>query len=252
MKRLLVLLSLLFSSFTYADTINLHWLNADGSTYQNSTCVIDSDLILPATPPTKYGYTFTGWKMSNYYIPIEYLESTGTQYIDTGLFIDDTYGFSVTSQKSQTGNIDSVVIGVKGSGDSRWAYNPGKACYLSWNTPETISGVDLNKLHTISMNFLNDRKRIVDGESKLNITSILSSSVHEYSVCIFAVKWGTETPNYFFSGKIYSVKISKGSQIIRDFIPVLDNNGTPCMFDKVEGKFYYNAGTGQFIAGPTL
>ena len=75
MKLFLVLLSLLFSSFTYADTINLHWLNEDGSIYQNSTCVIDSDLILPATPPTKYGYTFTGWKIASY-VPVEYLEST--------------------------------------------------------------------------------------------------------------------------------------------------------------------------------
>ena len=28
--------------------------------------------------------------------------------------------------------------------------------------------------------------------------------------------------------------------------------GTPCLYDKVERKFYYNAGTGQFIAGPVI
>ena len=39
---------------------------------------------------------------------------------------------------------------------------------------------------------------------------------------------------------------------IRDFVPVLDMNGTPCMFDKVEQKFYYNQGTGDFIAGPVI
>ena len=71
MKRLLVLLSLLFSSFVYADTINLHWLNYDGTSYQDSTCVVDSDLILPATPPTRYGYTFTGWKMSGYILELK-------------------------------------------------------------------------------------------------------------------------------------------------------------------------------------
>lgn len=60
MKKFLVLLSLLFTGFVYADTINLHWKNYDGTTYQDSTCVVDSDLILPSTPPTRYGYTFTG------------------------------------------------------------------------------------------------------------------------------------------------------------------------------------------------
>ena len=73
----------------FADTINLHWLNYDGTTYQDSTCTVSSDLIIPSTPPTRYGYTFTGWKLSNY-IPIEYLESTGTQYIDTG-YIGNLY-----------------------------------------------------------------------------------------------------------------------------------------------------------------
>ena len=34
--------------------------------------------------------------------------------------------------------------------------------------------------------------------------------------------------------------------------PVLDKNGTPCMYDNVTDQFFYNAGTGQFIAGPVI
>ena len=39
---------------------------------------------------------------------------------------------------------------------------------------------------------------------------------------------------------------------IIDLIPVLDKDGIPCMYDLVEHKFYYNAGTGDFIAGPII
>ena len=48
--------------------------------------------------------------------------------------------------------------------------------------------------------------------------------------------------------KFYSIKIyDKETQIlVRDFIPVLDKEGTPCLYDKVEKKFYYNQGTGEF------
>ena len=34
--------------------------------------------------------------------------------------------------------------------------------------------------------------------------------------------------------------------------PVLDKNGIPCMYDKVTDQFFYNQGTGQFIAGPVV
>ena len=37
--------------------------------------------------------------------------------------------------------------------------------------------------------------------------------------------------------------------MIRDFIPV-SYNGTPGLWDKVEWKFYANAGSGSFTLGP--
>ena len=95
MKKLLLLIfGLLFTHVSMADTINLYWLNEDGTTYQNSTCTVGNDLEIPSIPPTKYGYTFTGWKLINY-IPIEYLESTGTQWIDTG------YAFLYSNHKTE-------------------------------------------------------------------------------------------------------------------------------------------------------
>jgi len=38
-------------------------------------------------------------------------------------------------------------------------------------------------------------------------------------------------------------------KVIRDFIPV-SYNGTPGLWDKVEWKFYANAGSGSFTLGP--
>ncbi|MBR5129783.1 MAG: hypothetical protein IKV03_00970 [Alphaproteobacteria bacterium] len=52
-----------------------------------------------------------------------------------------------------------------------------------------------------------------------------------------------------FAGKVYSVKLSIGGQLLRNFIPVLDPNGVPAMLDKVEEKLYYNQGSGQFKYG---
>lgn len=37
------------------------------------------------------------------------------------------------------------------------------------------------------------------------------------------------------------------NKLTRDLVPALDQTGTPCMFDKVSRKNFYNAGTGDFL-----
>ena len=53
------------------------------------------------------------------------------------------------------------------------------------------------------------------------------------------------------AGKIYYCKFWEGDNLIKDFIPV-SYNGTLGLFDKVELKFYPNAGTGTFTAGTVI
>ena len=59
MKRLIILLSLLFSSFAYADTINLDWY-VGNTLYDQTNCEIGGGVTLP-NEPTKFGYDFIGW-----------------------------------------------------------------------------------------------------------------------------------------------------------------------------------------------
>ncbi len=44
-------------------------------------------------------------------------------------------------------------------------------------------------------------------------------------------------------------KIYSNNKLVRDFIPVLDEDNKPCLYDKVEKKYYYNQGTGEFLYG---
>lgn len=60
MKKLLVVLLLMFANVSFAETINVNW-KVDNTTYTTSTCEAGGNLIIPQTPPTKYGYTFVGW-----------------------------------------------------------------------------------------------------------------------------------------------------------------------------------------------
>lgn len=55
--------------------------------------------------------------------------------------------------------------------------------------------------------------------------------------------------NYPTTAKIYSCKIYDNGVLMRDFWLCYDPDGVACLYDKVEKKYYYNAGTGEFIAG---
>ena len=49
--------------------------------------------------------------------------------------------------------------------------------------------------------------------------------------------------------RVYGAKISINNKIVQDYIPVLDKNGVPCLYKKIEGKYYYNQGTREFLYG---
>nr|MBQ0091342.1 InlB B-repeat-containing protein [Candidatus Enterousia merdequi] len=44
------------------NTININWKDAEGNTFETTTCEYDGSIITPTTAPTKKGYTFTGWR----------------------------------------------------------------------------------------------------------------------------------------------------------------------------------------------
>lgn len=61
-----------------------------------------------------------------------------------------------------------------------------------------------------------------------------------------------DSGNYPLNGKIYYLKITRNNKTIFNFIPCLDNNDVPCMYDSANKKTYYNSGSGSFIAGPII
>lgn len=252
MKRFLVsLFSLLLCVIAYADTINLHWLNHDGTNYTNTTCVVNSDLILPSTPPTRYGYTFTGWKITNY-TPLEYIESTETQWIDTGI-----------KQSLYTGNlIVNATFQYNVATANKWLMGVSATTYFMpllirggyFVSNIGTGGTDINTQAADT----NKHSMICDSVNKIitidGTQYAYTSNAANIAKNIYLFGLNNNGSAYGLANlKIYKTSFSTGDgNLIRDFIPVLDENNVPCMYDKVEDKFYYNQGTGQFVAGPIL
>jgi hypothetical protein len=80
MKKIFISICSIVVCTAHANTETIQWY-VDGNLYDTTTCQSGGNIILP-TAPIKRGYTFAGWQS---YTPIEYIESTGGQYIDTGV-----------------------------------------------------------------------------------------------------------------------------------------------------------------------
>ena len=182
---------------------------------------------------------------------LEYLESTGTQYIDTGIKALSTVG--VTMKVASIDGGENAFLGAwEGSngilfGQTNWWDNgtefaiATKSTWLHANvsyTPDFHTFVydPINKTGTIDGNDIIDFVTNSTGLNK-NIT-IYKNSVGG----IRAV-----------GCRVASCKIYDNGVLVRDFIPVRSNiDGTLGLFDVVEQKFYTNAGTDEFVGGPAI
>ena len=84
---------------------------------------------------------------------------------------------------------------------------------------------------------------LTTGESRSGTP--LTANTWEHSLCFF----GCDTGNDKWYGdkgiKFYYLKIYEGENLVKDFIPVLDTNNNPCMYEKIGKTFHYNTGEGE-------
>ena len=189
------------------------------------------------------------------YIELEYIESTGTQYIDTGIsayqtMFESEYQLSTLYPST---NDNGYVAGVWNPDNNRYypsaLYNYGHQLIAGDRNNNTIQlgPADVNK-HKIIYNDTNN-KVLFDNVEKGTISDLTTQT--DRNIYLFALNGSTGSQQYLV-GKIYYVKIwDKGTNtLIRDFIPVKrKSDGEICMYDKVTEEFYTNAGTGTFIGG---
>ena len=237
MRKIMFLLFGLFVSSANAEAINVNWI-VDGETYDTTTCNAGDDLILPS-PPTKYGYTFQGWAL---YTPIEYLESTGTQWIDTEIQGPVRWVGSAQASRNTTRSQVVLMGNVSGAAGTFVGSVADKNKWTTWGTDDT--GYPITSAQVFDLTWTNTGVSGTIGVTNIN---------HDYTQGLLGTwKICSSNSSYPFAGKLYYFKAYQNGVVVRDFIPVLDQDGVPCMFDKVSSLFFYSVGTGGFIAGPVI
>ena len=198
------------------------------------------------------------WQRKKYKKELSYLESTGTQYIDTGKFAPlntDIYVRFQINDTTQSASNNGAIFG----GRSAQTSNTCTLFYLASTNPQYFrfdrsSQITIGKPDQININnqliyefsYINNIATLKNSTENQEISTNIAtpSTFTTNSLSLFAVSGGT-----VFKGKIFEWKYWENGTLLQHFIPVLDWNNIPCMYDKVTDKLFYNQGTGNFIGG---
>lgn len=195
----------------------------------------------------------SGWR------PVEYLESTGTQYLDSGIKLSSEsevkceylikeqqapmnwiFGCETSTQLNRFGLL--AYLNGEGYKNAIFGY-----CGGTGTGPRSCIVRIENQFNNVNSIVLNSEHFTINAE-----TAKFSSNVDVF-----------EAPNaviFGFNGngnitksecRIYNFSISRAGTLQRDLIPCVDNIGNPCMYDKVSKTSLYNQTNAKFLVPTT-
>ena len=217
--------------------VDLPDMTPTGTVAPTSDQGIDGDLYVQ-TYPLQSGVNY-----------VDYLQSSGTQYIDTGIVGDQNTDFVFDQE---------TTIAAWGFG-SRSAAQSSALVVTSNGTSATSSNIDVGTSRVTVSNLATRRTfSLHDGTIRVNGVKIkrvadISTFFTPHSLIIFGVYSSHDGGVMLTQGgfRVYRCTIWKSGVPVGDFLPCLDNNGVACMWDNISGSYVYNSGTGSFTPGDT-
>lgn len=180
---------------------------------------------------------------------IEYLESTGTQYIDTGIIPDSNTGIEIVVSTSNS--TDQYLVGLRDTdGNTRWTIGKSSQYYYGYGNYAPVVSRNDNTF-VAELNYLNSGKFVCYYEATPSSITQVNLGTPGFTPVNNIRLFGSAGISASYTKaacKLYVVKISQEGNILMDLIPVrVEQVGY--MYDKVSGQLFGNAGTGDFVLG---
>lgn len=178
--------------------------------------------------------------LPNGYTKLEYIESTGTQYISTG--ITPTENTKVVIEFSSSSS-SGVVFG-QDSGYKVNAFMFAMTVVVFDSTKKDIS-ISANAKHTVQV--APKAFKVDNGSSQYIYANKVNAA---YPMFLF----GNNRKGKFSEGvamKLYSFKVYENDVLIADYIPCKQGNAVG-LYDDVAGAMGLPLGAGDFTAGPSI
>ena len=190
-------------------------------------------------------------EFTDIYQEVEYIESTGSQYIDTG-FQPDSETKIVGKINFTTGDCNFLA---RDTSNNRYGFYYGNDQKFRFDRANNkMSTIDGRTFEVGKDWYFEIYQGIKIGATANDMFSYYTDttpfSVKE-NFGLFAMVYNTDgKPNWYCNAKLYYFKMYSNGNLVRDFIPAYRKlDGVIGLYDKVDKKFYTNDGTGTFLKG---
>ncbi len=189
-------------------------------------------------------------KLPSGYTELEYIQSSGTQWINTGFTPKSTTRVKMSAE-FLGGTKTSALFGAR-SASSGTDSKSFTFLIVSQKPRSDYFGSSKSGAQTVSASQVeidwNKNVCTIDSDT---ITHTATSAASNQALYIFAVNTaGSATLPA--SMQLYSCAIYDNGTLIRDFVPCKNSSGAVGLYDLAGAKFYANAGNGTFTAGPEV
>lgn len=179
------------------------------------------------------------------YTELEHIESSGTQYIDTGVVPNANTKAVLTYQLTNPNTSNQAIFGVAGQFSFRWYGSSG--CFRSngGNSVDFPKTIDATAKHTVVKETLT---------TTLDETHTLTTTAGTVSqtLYLFAQHHATSGAQTLSSIKVFGFKLYDSNVLVRDFVPCRNPSNAIGLYDVVNSVFYPNLGSGTFTAGAEI
>lgn len=210
----------------------------------------------------EYGYSVPGYqkievphpefktsRLPEGYTELAWIESTGTQYVDTGFKPNQDTRVVMDVQVSTSSQ--AMIFGGR--------TNPNQKTYCVLVSNATSIRSDYNVSPHVSLSVANTTKRCTIDKNKNVLTvatedgTLVGNHTYAtfdagYELTLFGVNTAGAV-TLLVSAKAYACQIYDNGTLVRDFVPCINPNSEVGLYDLVTTAFFGNSGTGAFVAG---
>ena len=180
------------------------------------------------------------------YTQIAYLQSTGTQYIDSGVKGDSDVRVTADFEITAFGSGTTFIFGAQGTDSIRYTLGMTSAGAFRSDFGTAMTSGSAASLNTRYSADKNGNVCTVGGQT---LTSAAATFTGTTNIYLFARSYSSISCSKI---KMYRCKMYKAGALVRDFVPARNSSGVAGLYDIVNGTFYTNQGSGTFTAGADI
>lgn len=184
------------------------------------------------------------------YTQLEYIQSSGTQYINTG-FKSPSSGLKIAlSFEYIADHSEETLFGCQKNGV--YSICPyGKPEFYVGNTAKLAGyASELNTRYNLIVEAKNNKLTTIWND--ISYTETYSGTLESTQDIYLFANHIDNSVGQIVSIKLYGCSIYDNDIMIRNFVPCKNPNGVVGLYDSVNSQFYQNAGSGTFTDGPEV